>query len=97
MSKGRYSVLVNTNGEANDRIAGNREFVQNVIDQMGLPFKWSESEGDFVSIDGLHDNHLINSIKEDMVHVEDFDGMSRFLNGALMQEYAKRANIIGGE
>jgi hypothetical protein len=74
-----------------NKITGNKEFLQNVIATLGLPYRWSDSKSDFILIEDMHDNHLLNSLKEEISLVGTNSDLKFILNGPLYAEWCNRA------
>lgn len=76
--------------DGKNKITGTREFLEGIIAQLGIAMRWSSSKEDFIPINELHDNHLLNCIKEEMSLVGNNEDLMFLLNGPLMKEWEYR-------
>jgi len=73
-----------------DKFTGTREFLTDVIIQLGLPYRWSDSAQNFVDIKDLHDIHLVNCIKEEFFMANSTEDIFAAINHPLMAEFFSR-------
>ena len=75
-------------------ITGTKKFVNNVVWQTNMPFRFSESKKKFVDVADMHETHLVNTAKAEMNLVDSVNEMSQWANGPVVGELKKRGLSI---